>query len=462
MQALRAACNEASQVVMVARILSCAFAAGTFGLGLLACNAAWAQQSTTREVSQALPSLQLVTLRDALSRLAQNPQNPLALVEAGDASLAVGDLDAAEGFFGRALQLDETSTGAKLGLASVYLRSRRPNLALQMFAEAEQAGASVDDILGDWGLAQDLLGNNELAQQSYRTVLSREPSSEISRRLAISSAISGDRDSFEEALRPWLDRSDRAAFRTRAFGLAILGDTDEAGILANQLLPPDLSSRIAPYLEYMPRLTKAQQAAAANLGLFPRAADIGRDVASQSGLSQSLDLSVAQAGSRLAPQGAPLDQRVDNSPPAEIGESRLAQVAREQASVADAFSGLIAPEELAISPEAGAVDITSLEIPRETVEPEPPAHPSRHWVQMATGRNRSALAFDWRKMVRRAPELLDGREIYTARYGRTNRLLTGPFSSRDDARELVRNLRRQGFDSFAYTSPEGQEVNLLQ
>jgi cell division septation protein DedD len=41
-------------------------------------------------------------------------------------------------------------------------------------------------------------------------------------------------------------------------------------------------------------------------------------------------------------------------------------------------------------------------------------------------------------------------------------LLTGPFDSRDDARELVRSLRAQGFDSFTYSSPEGEEIEELQ
>jgi hypothetical protein len=47
--------------------------------------------------------------------------------------------------------------------------------------------------------------------------------------------------------------------------------------IAETMLPERLSSRLAPYLRYMPRLTRAQQAAAANLGTFPRAAEIGRD-----------------------------------------------------------------------------------------------------------------------------------------------------------------------------------------
>ena len=56
------------------------------------------------------------------------------------------------------------------------------------------------------------------------------------------------------------------------------------------------------------------------------------------------------------------------------------------------------------------------------------------------------------------PDLLGGREAFVTRWGRANRLLTGPFETRDDARSLVRELRAQGFDSFAYTSPQGEEI----
>ena len=93
-------------------------------------------------------------LRNALQRLARQPQSAQALVDAGDASLALDDYSAAEGFYARALQISPNSAAAKLGLASVFLKTRQPVEALQMFAEAERAGASVEVILGDWGTSR--------------------------------------------------------------------------------------------------------------------------------------------------------------------------------------------------------------------------------------------------------------------------------------------------------------------
>jgi tetratricopeptide (TPR) repeat protein len=448
------------------RLSICALCAGALlPVSVLAQNST---SATSREIVQQTPSAEVEQLRAALQRLAREPRSVGALVDAGDASLGVGDLDAAMGFFGRALELEPANAQAKLGMASVNLRARRPLEALRMFAEAERAGASTDAILGDFALAQDLVGNNQLAQESYRAALARDADDELSRRLAISLAISGDRAGFEAALLPLLQRQDLAAYRTRAFGLAILGDTDQATSLANSLMPADLASRMTPYLAFMPRLTKSQQAAAANLGIFPRAAEIGRDDPRIARFASTGELPpVVNADKRLEPRGTPLGQR-DNSRPSQPTPqqtSRLAEISRaqEQAtpSLLDAFSELADPVAAAEARD-GAVDITQIDIPREAREPDPSQHPARHWVQMATGRDRSALLFDWRRMVRRAPELLGDRSAYVTRWGQASRLLTGPFDSRDDARELVSSLRAQGFDSFTYSSPEGEEITELQ
>jgi hypothetical protein len=108
------------------------------------------------------------------------------------------------------------------------------------------------------------------------------------------------------------------------------------------------------------------------------------------------------------------------------------------------------------------VDITSITPPREVAAPPPPTNPSRHWVQVATGRDRTALRFDWRRIKRNAPDLLGSFEPYVVTWGQANRLLAGPVDSDGAARELVNALRAQGLDSFPYTSPEGEEITELQ
>ena len=417
-----------------------------------------AQVAVNRQVVQPTQSVDIERLNGALRRLADNPKDVSALIDAGNAAIQLDDLDAAMGFFGRAQQLSPEDARAKIGLAVVFLRSRRPIESLRLFAEAEQSGANSDQVAGDRGLAYDLVGNNAQAQASYRMALARGADDEISRRLALSLAISGDKPGFEAILLPMLQRQDYGAYRVRAFGLAILGDEAEAVSIANAVMPRDLASRIAPYLAYMPRLTKAQQAAAANLGIFPRAADIGRD---DSRIAQyaSDRTDAAQVGNRLAPAGEPLGPNASVRRRPDQPGSRTDENSGQ--SLAEAFGDLAATD--ATPPDAGngAVDISSIEAPRETVQ-TPDAHPSRVWVQVATGRDPSALEFDWRRIQRRNADLLGKYGAYLVKWGQANRLLAGPLPSREDARKLVNSLKRDGQDSFIYVSPQGQEIISLQ
>lgn len=264
-----------------------------------------------QEVVQQLPNPATADLNDALRRLSRNPGNIRALLDAGNASLALGDTQAALGFFNRAQAARPEDEGVLTGLALVAVRRGEGAIAVQLFDNANAAGASLSRHAAERGLAYDLVGDNSRAQRFYRQALSREESDETIRRLALSYAISGDGAASEATLLPLLQRQDRSAFRSRAFALAILGQDDEAITIAEAMLPPRLSGRLAPYLRYMPRLTRAQQAAAANLGRFPAASEIGRDtpqilaMAAVNNEEQAAPPAMARAD-RLTPSGEPL------------------------------------------------------------------------------------------------------------------------------------------------------------
>ena len=216
-------------------------------------------------------------LNDALGQLARNPQDLEALIAAGRASLELGDVAAAIGFFQRADMLWPGSARIKSGLAGAYALGADPITAIGMFGDAEKLGPIDAERLADRGLAYDLVGDNQTAQAYYRQSLTLSPNDETQRRMALSQAISGNRRAMESALNPLLQRQDKAAWRTRAFALAILGEAGEAESIVHQTMPEDMANSMTAYLRYMPRLTPAQQAAAANLGQFPRAAEIGHD-----------------------------------------------------------------------------------------------------------------------------------------------------------------------------------------
>ena len=172
---------------------------GQFGaaVALLALAAQSERVSAQREIVQPLPAPAEGRLGDALSRLARDATDVSALLDAGEASLELGDIEAAIGFFGRANDLSPNNARMKLGLAKAYTRSRRPVEALRLFAEAEQAGVTTAQMADDRGLAFDLVGDAASAQQLYRVALANGAGDEITRRLALSQAISGDREGFD-------------------------------------------------------------------------------------------------------------------------------------------------------------------------------------------------------------------------------------------------------------------------
>ena len=216
---------------------------------------AWAQQDdadelepVSRAVVQPLPSQQSYQLNAALTRLAANPRDIGALIDAGNAALTLGDNDAALGFFGRADQLSPNDLRVKGALASALVKNEDPFAAIPLFDAAERAGARDGSLAGDRGLAYDLVGDNLNAQRYYRQALASAPSNdEIVRRLALSLAIAGDRKGSEATLLTQLRRNEPAAWRTRAFVLAILGDTEEAVKIATGTMPRDLSDAMVPY-----------------------------------------------------------------------------------------------------------------------------------------------------------------------------------------------------------------------
>ena len=82
-------------------------------------------------------------------------------------------------------------------------------------------------------------------------------------------------------------------------------------------------------------------------------------------------------------------------------------------------------------------------------------------MQVATGRDTGALAFDWRRLKREAGGLLDRSSAFTAKWGQTNRLVIGPFASTREADQMVNRLKDKKIDSFRFTSDAGQEVKPL-
>lgn len=234
-------------------------------------------ESTSVPVVQSTALSPTRMLNGALARLARDPRDMIALLDAGGAALDLGDTDAAIGFLTRAEQVSPGNAGVRARIGIAMLRSNQPFEAIRWFDLADQAGFDRAEMATERGLAYDLIGDNAAAQRQYQLAIAGGQNDEASRRYALSLVIAGDRRGAELVIQPLLERRDRGAWRVRTFIMAISGQSDEAEGIARATMPADLAAAISPYLRYMPRLTPAQQAAAANLGRFPRAADIGRD-----------------------------------------------------------------------------------------------------------------------------------------------------------------------------------------
>lgn len=94
-------------------------------------------------------------------------------------------------------------------------------------------------------------------------------------------------------------------------------------------------------------------------------------------------------------------------------------------------------------------------------KPVAPSHPSRIWVQIGVGRDKSALGFDWRKFQRTQAELFKGEKAWTTPWGQTNRLLVGPFETKAVAQAFLKALKKEQLDAFVWSSPAGQAIDAL-
>ena len=198
--------------------------------------------------------------------LAANPLDIEALVTAGELTLKMGDNTAAAGFFGRAEKLDPLNPRVKAGLGSLLVRAERPGEALRLFQEAEARGLDPRKYAGDRGLAYDLIGEQERAQRDYRLALRTGADDEITRRYALSMGISGRKKEALDLLDALLRKSDRAAWRDRAFILAMSGDREGAQKIANSMMSPGLGAGLAPFFDRLPMLSAADRAFAVNFG----------------------------------------------------------------------------------------------------------------------------------------------------------------------------------------------------
>ncbi len=602
-----------------------------------------------------------VDLQNALRRIARNSNDSSALADAGLAALKLGDTRAAIGFLAKADQIYPNSGRVKAGLARALLIEENPFGALRYFDQAVKNGIPLRSIAEDRGLAYDLIGRNADAQKDYELALRYGDNDQLRSRYAISLGIGGNMAKADEVLNPLLQKSDRDAWRNRAFLLAMNDRKKDANGIARQTMQRRMANAIKPFFDRMPKLTAAQKAAAIHFGHFPASENIGVDVSSVRYAANSAVRGGDGADAGLIPLGKPLgsdakkprvlampdtssrrrpgkasnSRRTNSKKPVEIvildnaslpspssrskrGERRIAansregrrllrQAAKDGSSEAQDYlekqksktvqtakakmpkqtpapakitptikPPVAAPTRLAtkqpaapgfetlskgsgrknssateiaslnakppnlisssierkvavgnVQPQqkkpvqlvnfdlanagtsvgAGPVQIAQADVERKPladimktisipdaekkadivpvdlesieparkkpivkaepkpepkkVEPKKEEHPKRYWVQLATGSNLNALKYDFRRMKKKNAGLFGDMNGWTSPWGKTRRMVVGPFSDLSSAKKFDAAFRKNGGDSFAWVSAKGTKVHKL-
>jgi Flp pilus assembly protein TadD len=489
-----------------------------------------------------------VELRAAMRRISFNPSDADALADAGNASLLLGDANAALNFFTRANAIRPNNSRIVSGLAIATVRTENPFEALRLFDDAVRLGASERSIAADRALAFDLLGNFGRAQQDYQLARTAVLSDDIIIRQAVSLSLAGQKEQADAMLLPLLQRNSPTAWRARAFMLAARGDLRESNKVAQGFMDAPSAQKMERFFRLMPNLTGAQQAAAIHLGHFPTSQSVGRDSEQVRRVAATAQQpAVGPAQNRLIPSGAPLgtkptaardakseakpqsrpDRRAQERvavqaavPPTPRPDPVVAKVepavtvaaatptAQEPVTLAAAMPQQPAPAKIIAAPTSvpatnasagfsldaivGAIEIPESEqrpseipVDLKKLKPVTPkaaedaskaakidpkaaakakleaANPARIWVQIATG-EASGLGFDYRKLTKNNPVLFKAQKPWTSPWGKTARLLVGPFADAKAAKKWEGDFKKAGGDAFMWKSEIGVPVNALK
>lgn len=243
--------------------------AAIFAMAVASLGGAPAFAQTTETASSDVPGQtnpDADLLASEMRFLTQNPRDLRALLSAGEISTRLGDMSAALAFYARAEKVDPGNPRILAGRARVLVEMERPGEALALFQQAERSGLAMADYWSDRALAYDLLGAPHLAQRDYRAALARGRDDETVRRYALSLAVTGNYDEAMRELDPLLRRSDRAAWRARAFILAMRGDHEGAERIARSMMPGNMGAALNPFFRRLPQLSVADKAFAVHFG----------------------------------------------------------------------------------------------------------------------------------------------------------------------------------------------------
>ena len=178
---------------------------------------------------------------------------------------------------------------------------------------------------------------------------------------------------------------------------------------------------------------------------------------------------VPSSGAVRAPtSAAPLASLADIAGSIEIPPEELAQSAgavgadtltklRDDKKRADAAEAAKREKDEAVAKAKAEADAKA-----KAEAAEKKANPARVWVQIATGANAKALGLDFGKFAKKSPAVFKGKSGATTEWGKTRRLLVGPFKDRKTAQDWLDSYKKAGGDGFLFNSEAGQSVDPIK
>jgi cell division septation protein DedD len=159
----------------------------------------------------------------------------------------------------------------------------------------------------------------------------------------------------------------------------------------------------------------------------------------------------------------PLDLRRAQTPPAAATHRAAPPTPAAHSNRLAALAATVATIRDVPPPRAkgSAAAAKSAEAAKPKSQPAKAREASRHWVQIGIGEDADALPGEYSRLKAKGGKLLAGRAAWTAPMGETNRILVGPFPSKDDAQDFVNELAEKKLRAFAWTSAPGEKVAKL-
>ncbi len=335
--------------------------------------------------------------------LAGDANMPEALMGAGDATVAAGRPVDATKYYQALTILRPADPRGYIGLARAFNAAYRPEDALKALGSLPAGPKSVTALV-QTGIAHDLAGRNQQAQNIYADALKIAPKNlEVLRRMANSFALSGDYPAALSVLNKVAAEPDGVA--TVKVPLSMIYALDGQIDTAMKIIGTSDSDRIGAqrkaFFEVMTGLNPAERARAVHYNYI--ASDV---INAQLARTQRSDaIPAAPVAALDAPASTPAVSRKMTKAAAGVTPGRPQMIAMPQAD-----TGLVMDTSGQMASQSPPAAVAPAAAPIVRAQPLPAA--DRFWVQLGVAPTRQRLLQDWNRAAAKSGSGLNGMVPY--------------------------------------------------